>query len=71
MGGTINAYSGTSSVLKPGALARIEADVSGLTDMTSRKAVTISLTPEKGATFNLPLSLPAIAANKPDIAIYP
>ncbi len=69
--GDINTYSATSSVLKPGSLARIEADVSGLTDMTSRKAVTISLTPEKGATFNLPLSLPAIAASKPDIAIYP
>ncbi len=70
--GTINTYSsGSAPVLKPGALARLDADVTGVSDLISRKPMPITLTPEKGASFNMPITLPAIAASKPDIAIYP
>ncbi len=54
--------------LKSGALVRLDADVSGLA-IRSKSSITIALTPEKGATFNLPVTLPAITAG--NNLIYP
>ncbi len=56
--------------LDSGALARIDVNVESLTpQLAQMKAVTISLTPEKGATFNLPLTLPGFTSTT--ISIYP
>ncbi|MCZ7357044.1 MAG: hypothetical protein O8C66_13600 [Candidatus Methanoperedens sp.] len=66
---TINTYSGSSSpALGTGALVRLDADVSGL-NLVSKASVTLTLTPEKGNSFNLQLTLPAIAAGSN--SIYP
>ncbi|MDD5474447.1 MAG: hypothetical protein PHU34_09930 [Candidatus Methanoperedens sp.] len=67
--GPINNYSNLNSpILKSGAMARLDVDVSGL-NLQSKQSMTIALTPEKGTTYNLPLTLPAIAAG--NNAIYP
>ncbi|MDD5474446.1 MAG: hypothetical protein PHU34_09925 [Candidatus Methanoperedens sp.] len=69
LGTQINNYTSIASpTLKSGALARVDADVSGL-GLQSKQTMTIALTPEKGTTFNLPVTLPAISVgNNP---IYP
>lgn len=66
---SVNNYTSASNPsLKAGSLVRLDADVSGLT-LQSKSSMTLSLTPEKGATYNLPLTLPAIAAGSN--SIYP
>lgn len=69
-GTAVNSYvtSATSPVLKAGALVRIDASVTGMS-LVSKASVTLALTPEKGSTFNLPLTLPAITAG--NNSIYP
>ena len=70
LGATTNAYSTTDSPsLDSGALARIDVNVSGLT-VAQKKSITISMTPEKGTTFNLPLTLPSFTTVG-SISIYP
>jgi flagellin FlaB len=54
--------------LDAGALARLDLDVVAL-GLQQKKAMTIALTPEKGATVNLPVTLPAFSTAS--IAIYP
>jgi len=71
-GAPINTYTAaTNPTLKLGALARIDVNVAGLSELTSRKTVTISLTPEKGATTILPVMIPALSASATKISIYP
>ncbi len=71
-GSVINDWTeATNPTLKLGALARIDVNVAGLSELTSRKAVTISLTPEKGATTILPLIIPALSSSTTKISIYP
>ncbi|MDO8728159.1 MAG: hypothetical protein Q7J35_19060 [Candidatus Methanoperedens sp.] len=71
-GSVINDWTSSANpTLKAGALARIDVNVSGLSELTSRKPITISLTPEKGSTYSLPLTLPSISTVKTDLAIYP
>jgi len=60
-----------SQILKAGALARIDAGVSSITGLTSKQPITISLTPEKGTTTNMPITLPTISTNATGIALYP
>ncbi|MDD5474868.1 MAG: hypothetical protein PHU34_12110 [Candidatus Methanoperedens sp.] len=70
---SINQYTSSGSPsLKAGALVRLDVDVfsSGLTALTSKQSMPIALTPEKGATFNLPITLPAVGAST-TVAIYP
>lgn len=68
--GTVGSAVGSSNpVLKPGAIIRLDVNVSG-TSLTSRSPVTFGLTPEKGTTYNLPLTLPAIGPST-IVAIYP
>ncbi|HWR26710.1 MAG TPA: archaellin/type IV pilin N-terminal domain-containing protein [candidate division Zixibacteria bacterium] len=68
---------GLSSLLNPtlqaGALARLDIVVPGSVTLTQKKPMTIALTPEKGATYNLPLVLPAVPtyATSPTVSIYP
>jgi len=70
LGNSTNAYSDKSNpVLKVGALARIDAGVSGLT-LAQKTSMTLALTPEKGTTFNLPLTLPAFGSTN-SVPIYP
>jgi len=70
LGATTNAYSTTDSPsLDSGALARIDVNVSGL-NVAQKKSITISMTPEKGTTFNLPLTLPSFTTVG-SISIYP
>jgi len=70
LGNSTNAYSDKDNpVLKVGALARIDAGVSGLT-LAQKTSITIALTPEKGTTFNLPLTLPAFGSTN-SVPIYP
>jgi flagellin FlaB len=62
-------YTGaTSPTLKAGALARIDTSITGL-GLQSKAIMTIALTPEKGTTYSLPVTLPAIAAG--NNSIYP
>ncbi len=69
LGSTTNAYSDSANPsLDSGALARIDVGVSSL-GVAQKKAITIALTPEKGATFNLPLTLPGFTSST--ISIYP
>ncbi len=69
LGTTTNDYSDKANPsLDSGALAGIDVDVSGL-NVAQKKAITIALTPEKGATFNLPLTLPGFTSTS--ISIYP
>jgi len=71
-GAPINTYTGSANPsLKAGALARIDVNVANLGDLTSRKPMSLSLTPEKGTTYSLPLTLPSISTAKTDLAIYP
>ncbi len=70
MGAPINSYTGISSpILKAGALARLDIDVSSL-NIKAKDSLTISLTPERGVTLNLPLTLPAFG-NEGIVSIYP
>ena len=70
-----NGATGLSTLINPtlqaGALARIDITVNntGVT-LAQKKPMTIALTPEKGATYNLPLVLPAIPAGS-TVSIYP
>ncbi len=69
LGGSTNAYSTSANPsLDSGALARIDVSVVSL-GVAQKKAITISLTPEKGATFNLPVTLPGFTSTT--ISIYP
>lgn len=69
LGTVTNDYSDSlNPSLDSGALARIDVDVSSI-GLAQKKALTISLTPEKGATFNLPVTLPGFTS--PTISIYP
>ncbi len=64
---SINDYTATASPgLASGALARL--DIGGFS-IASKASITISLTPEKGSAFTLPVTLPAIVAG--NNAIYP
>jgi archaellin len=70
LGASANAYSGSDSPsLDSGALARVDVSVAGL-NVPQKKPITISMTPEKGTTFNLPLTLPSFT-NVGSISIYP
>jgi flagellin FlaB len=70
LGPTTNTYSDSASPsLDSGALARIDVNVSGLS-VAQKKSITISMTPEKGTTFNLPLTLPSFSTVG-SITIYP
>ncbi|MDD5615418.1 MAG: hypothetical protein PHH85_04380 [Candidatus Methanoperedens sp.] len=65
-----NKYAKTSSsTLKPGGLARFDVNVTSLT-IGARSSITLALTPEKGATLNLPLTIPALGSTN-SVAIYP
>ncbi len=68
-GSGANNYATTTSTLKPGALARLDVNVSSLT-LVARSSVTLAITPEKGATLTLPLTAPAFGSTT-SIAIYP
>lgn len=69
LGAITNNYSTSlNPSLDSGALARIDVNVASL-NIQQKKAMTISLTPEKGATFNLPLTLPGFTSTT--ISIYP
>jgi len=59
----------TSSTLKPGGLARFDVNVSAL-NIGARSSITLALTPEKGATMNLPMTIPALGSTN-SVAIYP
>ena len=65
---------GTSYLLSPtlqaGALARLDIVLPSGLILAQKKPMTIALTPEKGATYNLPLVLPAIP-NGTSVSIYP
>jgi flagellin FlaB len=77
-GATDIAYSGTNSyatttasTLKPGALARVDVNVSGLSPaLSARSTITLAMTPEKGATLNMQLTTPALGSSN-IVAIYP
>ncbi len=69
LGTSTNAYSQSlNPSLDSGALARIDVNVASLA-VAQKKAVTISMTPEKGATYNLPVTLPGFTSSI--ISIYP
>ncbi len=69
-GASINTYTGLANpTLKAGAMVRLDADVSAF-GLTSKKDMPIALTPEKGATFNLPITLPAVGQST-TVTIYP
>ncbi len=60
----------TSPTLQAGALARLDMDISGSgLNLQQKKPMTLSLTPEKGATYNLPVTLPGFSGTT--VAIYP
>ena len=66
-----NSYAASSSTLKPGGLARIDVNVGGLSpSLTARSTITLALTPEKGTTLNLPLTVPALGSAN-IVPIYP
>ena len=66
-----NNYATSSSTLKPGGLARIDVNVGGLSpSLTARSTITLALTPEKGTTLNLPLTVPALGSAN-IVPIYP
>jgi len=68
-GAPIYTYTAASSpALKAGALARLDIDITGLS-LQSKMTMTIGLTPEKGTTYTLPVTLPAIAQG--NNSIYP
>ena len=64
-----NSYAGSTSTLKPGALARIDVRISGLS-LQARSAITLGMTPEKGATLNMQLTTPALGSTN-IVPIYP
>jgi len=66
-----NSYATSTSSLRPGALARIDVNVTGLTpQLIARSAITLALTPEKGATLNMQLISPALGSTN-IVSIYP
>jgi hypothetical protein len=66
----VNSFSGKSNpTLKSGALARIDVSISSLS-IGARNDITLALTPEKGATINLPLTTSALGSTT-SVAIYP
>ena len=67
-----NSYATTSaSTLKPAALARLDVNVTGLSSLLgARSDITLALTPEKGTTINLPLTVPALGSTT-TVSIYP
>jgi len=69
LGSSTNDYSDSANPsLDSGALARIDVGVDSI-GVAQKKVITIALTPEKGATFNLPLTLPGFTSTT--ISIYP
>ncbi len=69
---SINTYNiGTPATptLKGGALVRLDINVSSL-NIAAKNDITLALTPEKGATFSLPLTVPALGSTN-TVAIYP
>ena len=64
-----NSYAISTSTLKPGALARVDVDISGLS-LQARSMITLAMTPEKGATLNMQLTTPALG-NTNIVPIYP
>ncbi len=65
---TGNYTDSSTPALGAGALARLDVNVSSLS-LQQRASITLALTPEKGSTFNLPLTLPAFSGTS--IAVYP
>ncbi len=66
-----NNYASTTSTLKPGGLARIDVNVGSLSPtLGARSTITLALTPEKGSTLNMPLTVPALGSAK-IVPIYP
>ena len=66
-----NSYATSSSTLKPGGLARIDVNIGSLSPtLSARSTITLSLTPEKGTTLNLPLTVPALGSAN-IVPIYP
>ena len=67
-----NSYATTSSsTLKPGGLARVDVNVGSLSpSLGARSAITLALTPEKGSTLNMPLTVPALGSAN-IVPIYP
>ncbi len=66
-----NNYATSSSTLKPGGLARIDVNVGSLSPtLGARSTITLALTPEKGTTLNLPLTVPALGSAN-IVPIYP
>ncbi len=57
----------SAPTLKAGALARI--DLIPPSGLIAKQSFSIALTPEKGTTINLPITLPAFS--NPPLAIYP
>ena len=69
--GTNSYATTTASTLKPGALARVDVNVSGVSPvLTARSTITLAMTPEKGATLNMQLTTPALGSSN-IVAIYP
>jgi flagellin FlaB len=69
-GSGINSFSAKSNpTLKSGALARLDINISSLS-IGARNDITLAMTPEKGATVNLPLTTPALGSTT-SVAIYP
>jgi flagellin FlaB len=64
-----NSYATNTSTLKPGALARVDVNVSALT-LAARSSITLAMTPEKGATLNMQLTTPALGSTN-IVSIYP
>lgn len=65
--GTIGAYS-SSPMLDPGSIARLDAGVTGLS-LQPNTYVTLSLTPQSGATITNPITIPAFSGT--NVSIYP
>lgn len=69
LGAETGNYSGIGNPsLETGALARLDINVSSLS-LAQKTSMTLALTPEKGATVNLPVTLPAFSS--PPLAIFP
>jgi flagellin FlaB len=69
LGPSTNAYSTSNNPsLEAGALARVDLNVAAL-GLQQKKSMALALTPEKGATVNLPVTLPAFSTTS--LSIYP
>lgn len=70
LGNSTSAYSDKDPLLESGALARIDVNVTSL-GLQQRKSLAISLTPEKGTTVNLQITLPVFSGTGTAVSIYP